>query len=70
MIYRETKQYNKALEYHQKALAIARKAANSYDIANVLSNLGNSYSSLKEYDTALAVMQESLLIAKKKIMIT
>jgi two-component system NarL family sensor kinase len=31
-----------------------------------LSNLGNAYSSLKKYDTALTVMQESLLIAKKE----
>lgn len=66
VIYRETKQYDKALEFHQKALAIARKSGNSYDIANVLSNLGNAYSSSKRYDSALVIMQDGLGIARKE----
>ena len=53
LIYYETGQFDKALNYHNRVLALYKKLGNQKDIADSLINLGNVYDDLGQFDKAL-----------------
>ncbi|HHE37505.1 MAG TPA: tetratricopeptide repeat protein [Candidatus Cloacimonetes bacterium] len=67
--------FNKALEYYQKALALSQKTNNKEEIANALNNIGITYWNLSDYEKSLESHHESLAIfkainSKKNIAVT
>ncbi|NET62266.1 MAG: tetratricopeptide repeat protein, partial [Symploca sp. SIO2E6] len=61
-VYRNLGQYSKALEFHQQALALARKRGHSDQEAFILVEIGIVYSDLAQYERALESLQQSLQI--------
>lgn len=66
LIYKESGDYKKAIEYSKRVLAKNKKAENKYGISNSLANLGEIYFQLKKYDTALYYLTNAL--KQKKIL--
>ncbi|NEP84532.1 MAG: tetratricopeptide repeat protein, partial [Okeania sp. SIO3B3] len=56
-------EYDKAIEYCQQSLQIAREIANRSGEVTALGNLGNAYWSLGEYEKAIEYHQQHLQIA-------
>jgi tetratricopeptide (TPR) repeat protein len=57
--------YQKAIEYHERALAIAKENSNRQSEGIVLGNLGVAYISLGQVQTAIDYYEQSLKIARK-----
>jgi tetratricopeptide (TPR) repeat protein len=67
-VYGSLGQYEKAIKYHQQALASVRKIQNrEKETASLLANLGTAYYSLEQYQKAIDYNQQSLSLAKKII---
>lgn len=64
-LYMSMTQYGKAVEYGEKAVAIARKYQNMEDLATSLNNLGLSYVELDRVNDAKRVYTEGLEITRK-----
>ncbi|KEI69117.1 hypothetical protein A19Y_4470 [Planktothrix agardhii NIVA-CYA 126/8] len=58
-------QYQKAIEFHQQSLTIAREIGDRNGEGNNLNNLGNAYHSLGQYQKAIEFYQQSLTIARE-----
>jgi len=65
IIHEEMKEYGKANEYYQKALAIYKKLDLKRDIGYCYNSLGSLHLSLLQYDSALAWFQKSLQIREE-----
>jgi len=63
--YRNLGQVEKAIEYHQKALLIAREIGHRQVEGKHLGNLGNAYSNLGQVEKAIECYEQTLLIAKE-----
>ena len=65
-VYRKLGDYDKALEYHNKALEIKKAVLGEKhrDTADSYNNIGNVYSELKDYDKALEYYIKALKIRK------
>jgi filamentous hemagglutinin family protein len=57
--------YNKAIQYQQESLALAKANRDRYGEAQALGNLGNIYSAINDSQRALDYQQESLVIAQE-----
>jgi tetratricopeptide (TPR) repeat protein len=55
----------KAIEFHQKALAIAREMGDQCGECSVLNNLGNAYSALGDTRKAIELHEKALAIARE-----
>lgn len=64
-LYMSMAQYDKAVQYGEKAVAIARKYQNMEDLATSLNNLGLSYVELNRPNDARKVYAEGLEVARK-----
>ncbi|MDA3780382.1 MAG: tetratricopeptide repeat protein [Bacteroidales bacterium] len=60
LIYQESGEYNKAIEYSKQVLEKNKLANNKYGISNSLANLGKIYFQINKYDTALFYLTETL----------
>ena len=58
-------QYDKAIEHHNKALAIARKIGDRSGEGNCLGNLGSAYNRLGQYDKAIEHHNQALAISRE-----
>jgi tetratricopeptide (TPR) repeat protein len=58
VVYRNLGQYNKALLFYQKALAIDRKLGDMKGEGVTLGNIGSVYRNLGQYDKALAFFKK------------
>jgi CHAT domain-containing protein len=58
-------QYQKAIEFHQQQLTIAREIGDRNEEANSLNNLGLAYKSLGQYQKAIEFHQQSLAIYRE-----
>lgn len=64
-LYLDMHQYEKGIEYGERAVAAARKQNDSILLSQALTNLGLNYSSLKFDDKALSLHQEALVIGQR-----
>jgi len=55
LAYKQLGEYQKALEYHEKALAIKKDIGDRNGEANCYANIGNVYKSLSQYQKAINV---------------
>jgi len=58
-------QYQKAIEFHQQSLAIAREIGDRFGESRSLNTLGLAYKSLGQYQKAIEFHQQSLAIARE-----
>jgi len=65
LIYDNLEQYDKSLEYHQKALENWKAVDHQLGIATSLNNIGIIYRNLKNYTKALEYYKQSLEIKEK-----
>ncbi|HTN47072.1 MAG TPA: sensor histidine kinase [Flavipsychrobacter sp.] len=65
LIYQEQELYEKALEYHHKALSLRRQRKINIAIPTSLNNIGICYSHLDSVDKAIATYKEAMEIARK-----
>ena len=61
----ELRQYEKGMEYGERAVALSRKENNPIWLSFALTNLGNNYKSLRKYDKALQLYEEALEISHR-----
>jgi tetratricopeptide (TPR) repeat protein len=66
-IYHDQGQYAKALEYHQRNLAMCQKLYTGPDVAvaTCLNNIGRVYHNQRQYAQALNYLQQSLAMYRK-----
>lgn len=64
-LYMSMAQYDKAVQYGEKSVAIARKFKSDEDLATSLNNLGLSYVELNRINDARKVYREGLELARK-----
>ena len=65
LVYPDLGQYQKAIEYHTKALEIAKEIKDIDWESKSYTNLGNSYESLGQYEKAIEYHTKALEIAKE-----
>ena len=61
------KQFDRAIEYHQQSLDLARETGNRATESRALSNLGLAYYARTDYDRAIEYHQQSLAIAQETV---
>ncbi|HSY62277.1 MAG TPA: tetratricopeptide repeat protein [Cytophaga sp.] len=61
----DQKEYDKALEYGNKAIALAAKIGDDFSGVNALLNLSNTYSGLGKFEKQHELLQQALPLAKK-----
>ena len=61
-VYYDLFDYPKALEYHEKSLAIAREIGDKEGEQETLTDTGNAHLALKEYDKAYPIYKEAISI--------
>ncbi|MFX0021017.1 MAG: tetratricopeptide repeat protein [Candidatus Hermodarchaeota archaeon] len=61
-IYGQIGEFERALEYNEKSLAIFKELKNNFFIAMVLNNSAVAYENLGKFDLAIESMEESLII--------
>ncbi|MBO9684666.1 MAG: tetratricopeptide repeat protein, partial [Flavisolibacter sp.] len=64
-LYMSMAQYDKAVQFGEKAVAIARRFQNDEDLATSLNNLGLSYVELNRTNDARKIYREGLEVARK-----
>jgi len=64
LIYQELNQFNKAIDFHEKALAIRLKYDLTKDIAKSYNNLGICHKNLSQLDEAKTYIQKAINYAK------
>ena len=64
LIYQELDQFNKAIDFHEKALAIRSKYDLTKDIAKSYNNLGICHKNLSQLDKAKTYIQQAINYAK------
>jgi len=62
--YNSLAEYERAIEFHEKSLAISREIGDRQGEASSLNNLGNVYRSLAEYEQAIEFHKLSLALAR------
>jgi len=65
LVYSSKGDNNKAVEYYKKAIEFAQKAGNYFGTAQVMLNLGDTYTSLKNFPDAQYYLQQGLLMMQK-----
>jgi tetratricopeptide (TPR) repeat protein len=65
LTYRALGQVEKAIDYYEQALAIAREIGHRQMEGNSLGNLGNAYSVLGQVEKAIASFEQALAIARE-----
>jgi tetratricopeptide (TPR) repeat protein len=63
--YRDLGQVDKAIDYYEQALAIAREIGHRQNESTTLGNLGNAYSDLGQVDKAIEYYEQGLAIARE-----
>jgi tetratricopeptide (TPR) repeat protein len=63
--YQSLGQYQRAIEFHQQWLNIAREIGDRFGEGSALGGIGNAYQSLGEYQQAIDFHQQSLNIARE-----
>lgn len=58
-------EYEQALTYHQRHLAIAQSLAHKQNLLHALGNLGNVFSTLSQYAQAADYYHQQLTIARE-----
>jgi signal transduction histidine kinase len=64
-VYMHLEKNDSSLFFHNKALALAVKTADSINIASSLTDIGEIYRKTKEYDKAMEAMQKASVILKQ-----
>ena len=64
-LFTEQKEYDKAIEYGNKALALSESLNDDYSTVNALSNLSGTYGELNNYEKQFELLQIALPLAKK-----
>jgi len=64
-VYRDKGDLDKALEYHQAALTIARETGDQWGAASNMGNIGSLYRAKGNLDEALAYENEALAMARE-----
>ena len=62
VVYRSLGQYDKAIDYHTQALAIAREISDREGEGSILGNIGGAYYSLGQYGKAMKYYTQALKI--------
>ena len=65
VLFNSAEQFQQALAYAEKSIAISRQRNDSLTLASVLINMGNPLNSLHRYDSAIATATQGLAISKK-----
>lgn len=67
--YKDHEEYNKAIDFHEKALALRAElfGEDSQQVANSYQSIGSVYNKMKEFDKALCFINKALSIRKKKL---
>ena len=65
LVYKVMGEWDKAIDYYQRSLAIKEKVADEHEIATTLNNLGNVYQAKGEWDKAIEYYQRDLAICEK-----
>jgi len=65
LVYRDTSQYQQALEYFEKALELQGKVGNAKEEATTLANIGGVYTKLGQYQKALEYQEKALELHRK-----
>jgi CHAT domain-containing protein/Tfp pilus assembly protein PilF len=65
VIYRQTGNFEKAVQYYEQALDWHRRTQNRYGEAQASDNLGQSYLGMGQFDKALACLNEALPIRRE-----
>lgn len=61
----EQKEHNRALEFGNKAIALAKKIGDNYSLVNGLVNLSTTYSHLGQHEKEYELLEQALPLAKK-----
>ena len=61
----EQKEHNRALEFGNKAIALARTIGDDYSLVNGLVNLSTTYSHLGQHEKEYELLEQALPLAKK-----
>lgn len=61
----EQKEHNRALEFGNKAVALAKKLGDDYSLVNGLVNLSTTYSHLGQHEKEYELLEQALPLAKK-----
>jgi two-component system, sensor histidine kinase PdtaS len=64
-VYRDQNNNSGSIEAYKKALAFSTKSNNQYDICGTAGTMGQIYSRLKVYDTAIIYLKQALDLSKK-----
>lgn len=62
-VYDALSQYDKAISYHEQALAITREVQDRAGEGTILNNLGEAYRALSQYDKAIWYYNQAVMIA-------
>lgn len=65
VVYQEMGDYEKALEYHHRALEIDKQIDDQVNVGGDYGNMGIIYQEMKEYDKALEMDMQSLAVFQK-----
>lgn len=65
LVYKVKGEWDKAIDYYQRSLAIKEKVADEHEMAPTFNNLGNVYQAKGEWDRAIDYHQRSLAIFEK-----
>jgi signal transduction histidine kinase len=64
-LYNEVNQYGKSYEYGLKAIQLSRALNDEYALEEALENTGNTLSYLKKMDSAILLLNQTIVIANK-----
>ena len=64
-VYRNNNRFTDAIQVYKKALAYSERAHNVYDMATTSSNIGNTFNSFDQYDSALIYHNKTIEFARK-----
>jgi len=65
LVYQDKGEWDKAIDYYQRSLAICEKVGDEHKMSAIFNNLGSVYQGKREWDKAIEYYQRSLEILEK-----